>query len=857
MTRGRVAGQPAVETLKSEVRDDGRTIARRLGANRFSGSRLDTSSRTLPPWHPSPEGSSGWSRGIYSTCRAALERLKPQDAQGWLEVVRQACLVAVFAWILATILVKSACNGDLVCSFQRTFQVFGGRTTSEDPLAYIGGFSVFIGPLFGALAWAVTYLPAVRRWFLLRTTSRWLDHVIVADTSFQGVAVAKAHRDDGKNVIVLADSQTAATRELERQGGCVIVGDPHSCDTLLKAGIQRATSLYSLSGADREAFSLTASIAEALKPKTVKRYRGKSLTQCFRYARHLALLLATKLNPKSGKKRPDKPLKLFLRVDSPLALPLLQQQAEAHFPDKKSVEVRLLNREDLAVQYVFNRYPLDWGFEPGPFAVHVLIVGCGRVGQAVLKHVSLGGIGSDGGPCTVTIVDRDADCLESRALLKPGLSSHVRLRKFQGDAGMQIAKEQAAKWFSEPVPVTSVYICCGDDFLNLSIAVNLRKAIVTAALGLEAPPFFVDQEESAKPVEVLARLSSMGCDTMRIIPFGLIGDQSDPTYLTEEIDDLMASLIHRRWRRMRAIENRKRRIKGERKLAPREADVEWEKLPAMTKDSNRGQARQQALMLRTLGWHATQLPSARPKNPLPADMVPLARREHERWCRDKLADGWIYAPVGDESKKTHTDLVPFEQLERYKQGLDFDTIKQLSRNLRQIGVHLRREFRLSVWCADDEEPSRALLEKVVKSISERPEGADRHLQLVLPLRVAAEELMVRALLRRSESMSLSFGVDIALLPYVARRAREARRATRQAQEARRSADLYSLVACADRAFCLSANGRHASSTDAEYVTALAGVSDCVLVLAKTQADVDLLLAQVALEVRSRCNSIVA
>jgi hypothetical protein len=41
----------------------------------------------------------------------------------------------------------------------------------------------------------------------------------------------------------------------------------------------------------------------------------------------------------------------------------------------------------------------------------------------------------------------------------------------------------------------------------------------------------------------------------------------------------------------------------------------------------------------------------------------LARMEHERWMRMKIADGWKPGPETDKKKKIHADLVSWEELE--------------------------------------------------------------------------------------------------------------------------------------------------------------------------------------------------
>lgn len=36
--------------------------------------------------------------------------------------------------------------------------------------------------------------------------------------------------------------------------------------------------------------------------------------------------------------------------------------------------------------------------------------------------------------------------------------------------------------------------------------------------------------------------------------------------------------------------------------------------------------------------------------------------QHEAWCADKIAHGWVNGPVKDSEKKTHPALVPYKAL---------------------------------------------------------------------------------------------------------------------------------------------------------------------------------------------------
>lgn len=53
-----------------------------------------------------------------------------------------------------------------------------------------------------------------------------------------------------------------------------------------------------------------------------------------------------------------------------------------------------------------------------------------------------------------------------------------------------------------------------------------------------------------------------------------------------------------------------------------------------------------------------------------ADEFPSPEEAHDSWWRAYEAMGWTYGPVRDVEKKTHPDMVSFDQLEQREQDKD-------------------------------------------------------------------------------------------------------------------------------------------------------------------------------------------
>jgi ketosteroid isomerase-like protein len=90
--------------------------------------------------------------------------------------------------------------------------------------------------------------------------------------------------------------------------------------------------------------------------------------------------------------------------------------------------------------------------------------------------------------------------------------------------------------------------------------------------------------------------------------------------------------------------------------------------------------------IRFLAWMGYQMGSGQPYNVEPIkdqfdalkngvefalknpNMTP--EQNHENWMKCKAAQGWIYGTVKDFEKKTHPDMVPFNELPRIEQDKD-------------------------------------------------------------------------------------------------------------------------------------------------------------------------------------------
>jgi hypothetical protein len=115
----------------------------------------------------------------------------------------------------------------------------------------------------------------------------------------------------------------------------------------------------------------------------------------------------------------------------------------------------------------------------------------------------------------------------------------------------------------------------------------------------------------------------------------------------------------------------------------------YAELPEDEKEQNRDSARDIQNKLKSVGFDITPaLSNEAPGSFTDEEIEKLARMEHERWMKQKLADGWSYALETDKAKKLHKGLVAFEELPEEEKGKDRILVRGIPEILANAGYKM-------------------------------------------------------------------------------------------------------------------------------------------------------------------------
>jgi ryanodine receptor 2 len=79
---------------------------------------------------------------------------------------------------------------------------------------------------------------------------------------------------------------------------------------------------------------------------------------------------------------------------------------------------------------------------------------------------------------------------------------------------------------------------------------------------------------------------------------------------------------------------------------------------------------------------------------LPEELIPLleaiAKNVHEKWAKERLAQGWVWGSERDDTNKRHPCLVPYEDLPEEEKEYDRNTSQETLKLIIKLGFTINR-----------------------------------------------------------------------------------------------------------------------------------------------------------------------
>jgi len=350
---------------------------------------------------------------------------------------------------------------------------------------------------------------------------------------------------------------------------------------------------------------------------------------------------------------------------------------------------------------------------------HILIVGFGQVGQAVLREFIVTCLTSAPGKLMITVVDPRGEALKQDFEIRhPNLSKEIDLHFVQGNF-RENAREpiEKIKERARAAGICSAYVAIDQEFQPLDMALALRT--IAQRERLFSGPIFICAQHGAglatvRPGSGLltnddelleeryrqATTENVLCN-LRVVPFGAWPVAFDGAGMLEPVFDEQARAYHEEYERLRVAQEKATTNEIKDPVKP------WRELS----DSLRLANRRAAAHIRAKafdagfdldGWlgqkkyrETHELPSAIANMKIddPAFTLGMARLEHTRWMLDRYLDGWSLGEKRSDFRRERTSFVPFERLDRQEKEKDTIVIKTTRKLMEQWNSGKKRKFR--------------------------------------------------------------------------------------------------------------------------------------------------------------------
>lgn len=471
------------------------------------------------------------------------------------------------------------------------------------------------------------------------------DHIVICGLGRKGYLLSQAFRSRGERVIVIEqDTGNDFLGQCRENGVAVLIGNATDPGLLRQTRVERAKYVICVCGSD----GANAEIAVNVH-KLVSGRKGKALSCLVHiYDLHLYNLL---------------------------------REREMAMGEIDAFRLGFFNVFESGARVLLQEHPPS--NDASGLRSHIVIVGLGRLGESIVINAARARWESHAegsSQLRITMIDKQANTRkESLCLRYPKLEQACELVPKQLDVKEPDFERGDFLFNDQGYPDTTVvYVCLDDDSNALSTALILHQQLRTLEI-----PIVVRMLHEAGLATLLRKRNMEHDSFVSLHAFGLLDRTCTPESISGCTYEILARSIHEKYV---ASERRKGSTPE-----TNSSMLSWEDLPETLRESNRNQVEHIRVKLEAIGCDiaVTNDWDVQPFHFSEKEVDSLARMEHERWIDERLRSGFRYGTTKDQ-KKTHPDLVPWEQLPEEAKEKDRDTVHQLSELLAQAHYQIYR-----------------------------------------------------------------------------------------------------------------------------------------------------------------------
>lgn len=487
-----------------------------------------------------------------------------------------------------------------------------------------------VGTLLAAVFTAALLLGEQRRRLQIALSFR---HVIVTGDGPLALALARK-LGKGKRKVVLVSSDDATLSEARRSHLLTFRAELADPDWLRDVRAGRASELFACAGRGTDNLDITVRARD-----------------CVPRARTWPLKRKRPLNAYARLR--DEELELFTSVRAS-GIGVLRD---------RRLRMDYFAVEDIAARRLLDRHPLPAGSD---CPVQVIISGFGQLGHAVLREIARRRRSLPGSP-RVKVVVRHAARPEV-AMVEAAFPAITKTCSITCDPAA--GPPDGGRYLA--------YVCLEGDDAALSEGLALAHWLA----AWDGDLVFCLQE-TGRLGPFIAAKSGLADVQGTLSVFGIFEEVCVPDNIRDDFKEQIARSIHAAY------------VANERAKGYTEDEnpsmVPWERLPADLRHANMDQAADIGAKMTAIGAAVVPRAPGVPEFVLTdQDVKTLAEREHERWMKERRAQGWTYGPERDNDRKVHPAMVPWDDLDEEDKDKDRNAIRATPAILRDAGFQIVR-----------------------------------------------------------------------------------------------------------------------------------------------------------------------
>jgi hypothetical protein len=478
------------------------------------------------------------------------------------------------------------------------------------------------------------------------------NHVVICGLNKWGSQLASDFCANGEKVVIIGkDMNSEFIMKCRDFGAIVLIGNYTDPYMLYKARVHHAKYLIAFTYDDSINMDIGINARKIIKEKYPKKSYNNSTSTTLK-----------------------KKLSCFIHITD---IQFLNSFYQHQIFSKKSAnfEIRFFNIYKNNARTLFLTFPIDNLVDTCAknIQIHLLVIGFGQMGESVVLQAAQIGHYANGEKLRITVIDKDAENLESQFQYRyPNFSNILSINFISIDIDNQNEFNKMVPTIDKDHAITAIIICLENSELTIKLGLALTSIFKSRDI-----PIRVHLDEN---VDIFTFV-----DSYPISPFGLIMHSCSREIVVNEVLDRFAKTIHNYY--IKSEINKQITRNENPSLVP------WDELPIDLKDSNRQQADHIPIKLRALDYRVSKIKGKKPAdfdfNTEEIDI--LARIEHNRWCANRWLAGWTYNRDKNIEKKISPDLIPYDDLTPYQKEKDWKAIKNIPKLLCLIELEIQKE----------------------------------------------------------------------------------------------------------------------------------------------------------------------